>query len=207
MIGLLVLMFTLEQSIADATRQSIDPWVLIAAPVPQPALDRQISLARDTPTNRAALIQFLRNADADWISASDYQLQFYSMTMLLRKSREMYAGVQTAPPYADHRNWPGSRQRDNIQLQILFNERFERHVRYLIATEPFRREYLDIVLAETKYLGRVLETLNQISSPHNYPGEIRLSLAHLKYLLGDEAYAAGTIPPSVPTWRFNEMDE
>ena len=33
----------------------------------------------------------------------------------------------------------------------------------------------------------------------------RQALKKLRDLVGEEAYLAGTLPPNVPTWRFNEL--
>lgn len=57
-------------------------------------------------------------------------------------------------------------------------------------------------LNETRYIHKIYDILDDINRPQMYLYQKRMRCIRLKYLLGDEAYEAGFIPPCVPIWYF-----
>lgn len=95
----------------------------------------------------------------------------------------------------------GPISRQEIRAMLAFNWEYQQHLHRVQCT------YADSVgeeLSEAEHLHRVWDKLDD--AMYGYCEDLRLRGAiGLKKLIGDEAYAAGRMPPHVPFWRFRSV--
>jgi hypothetical protein len=120
------------------------------------------------------------------------------LNMLRRRYREL----ADAPPVADSFRFP---DRNAVNELVQFNRAFRKHLDQRQQYEADRADQLRTVMWETDRLYAVWDAVRDARCEFYYVTVRRHALMKLKEQLGDEAYAVGKLPPTVPTWRFNEM--
>jgi hypothetical protein len=120
------------------------------------------------------------------------------INLLRRRHQELAA----APKVGDGYRFP---DRSAVNDLVRFNRAFRKHLDQRHELETDRCEELRAAMRETEHLYHVWDAVRDARCEFYYVTVRRQALKKLKEMVGDEAYAAGTLPPNVPTWRFNEM--
>jgi hypothetical protein len=82
-----------------------------------------------------------------------------------------------------------------------FNRAYHNYIESRQAIGMHHWWYWDEVLTETDYLYHCWDALYTARRSHD--DDVRRgALERLRELIGEEAYFQGTMPPSVPVWRF-----
>ena len=110
--------------------------------------------------------------------------------------------VIDAPPAADGFRFP---DRNAVNETVRFNRAFRKHLDQRQQLETDRTDALRKVMAETDRLYAVWDAVRDARCEFYYVAVRRTALKKLRELVGEEAYLAGTLPPGVPTWRFNQL--
>jgi hypothetical protein len=116
--------------------------------------------------------------------------------------RRRYQELNGSPKVADSFRFP---ERAAVNDLVRFNRAFRKHLDQRHELETDRSEELRTVMRETDRLYQVWDAVRDARCEFYYVTVRRQALKKLQDMLGDEAYQAGTLPPNVPTWRFNEM--
>jgi hypothetical protein len=120
------------------------------------------------------------------------------LNMLRRRYREL----ADAPAAADGFRFP---DRNAVNETVRFNRAFRKHLDQRQQLETDRTDALRKVMAETDRLYAVWDAVRDARCEFYYVAVRRTALKKLRDLVGEEAYLAGTLPPGVPTWRFNQL--
>lgn len=116
--------------------------------------------------------------------------------------RRRYQELNEAPRVADSFRFP---DRSSVNDLVRFNRAFRKHLDQRHELETDRSEELRAVMKETDRLYQVWDAVRDARCEFYYVTVRRQALKKLKEMLGEDAYETGTLPPNVPTWRFNEM--
>lgn len=116
--------------------------------------------------------------------------------------RRRYQELNDAPRVADSFRFP---DRSSVNDLVRFNRAFRKHLDQRHELETDRCEELRTVMKETDRLYQVWDAVRDARCEFYYVTVRRQALKKLKEMLGEESYETGTLPPNVPTWRFNEM--
>lgn len=116
--------------------------------------------------------------------------------------RRRYMDLVDAPQVADGGRFP---ERAVVNELIRFNRAYRKHLDGRHELEFDRTESLRSVMRETDRLYQVWDAVRDARCEFYYVTVRRQALKKLKDMIGDEDYASGTLPPNVPTWRFNEL--
>lgn len=116
---------------------------------------------------------------------------------------ERYAEILAAPVLDDLFRFP---PRGAVNQARSFNGA----VRYRLGLErevwpPAQQWKFDLALEQAQAAYRVWDKLDDAQAEWRPWWDRRLQLAQLKVMLGDEAYAAGDMPPAVPSHLFREL--
>jgi hypothetical protein len=120
------------------------------------------------------------------------------LNMLRRRYREL----SDAPRVSDSFRFP---ERPAVNELVRFNRAFRKHIDQRQQLETDRADTLRTVIHETDRLYAVWDAVRDARCEFYYITVRRQALKKLKDLLGEDSYAAGRLPPNVPTWRFNEL--
>ena len=116
--------------------------------------------------------------------------------------RRRYQDLHDAPRIADSFRFP---DRTSVNELVRFNRAFRKHLDQRHELETDRHEEFRQVMQETDRLYQVWDSVRDARCEFYYVTVRRQALKKLKDLVGEEAYTSGTLPPNVPTWRFNEL--
>jgi hypothetical protein len=119
----------------------------------------------------------------------------------VRWVRKNWRDAADCPPLADSTRLPPL---GHIRELLNFNAAYRQ---YLEARREVRRHEWDEIteiVSETDHLREVWQAAADATSEDHIWVCRRRALKHLKELLGDQAYDAGTMPPCVPLWRFHD---
>jgi hypothetical protein len=116
--------------------------------------------------------------------------------------RRRYTELVDAPRVADSFRFP---DRTSVNELVRFNRAYRKHLDQRHEMETDRCEELRAVMRETDRLYQVWDSVRDARCEFYYVTVRRQALKKLKDLVGDDDYLAGTLPPNVPTWRFNEL--
>jgi hypothetical protein len=116
--------------------------------------------------------------------------------------RRRYQELNEAPRVVDSFRFP---ERSTVNDLVRFNRAFRKHLDQRHELENDRCEELRAVMRETDRLYQVWDAVRDARCEFYYVTVRRQALKKLKDVLGEEAYETGSLPPNVPTWRFNEM--
>jgi hypothetical protein len=118
---------------------------------------------------------------------------------LLRKRQQ---DLQDAPRVNDSMRFP---DRKAVNEMLTFNRAFRRYVDMKTTLEPDRRFDYGETLRETDRLYQVWDAVRDARCDFYYVNVRRQALKRVRELVGAEAYYNANLPPSIPTWRFQEM--
>ena len=108
-----------------------------------------------------------------------------------------------APPVYDGARFPDP---STIAELIAVNRSYRAHLESWRAADPGHREELGTAIEETDRLYRTWDAIREARSDYRYVKDRREALKRLRDLLGPEAYYTGSLPPSVPVWRFRTIE-
>ncbi|OWK36313.1 hypothetical protein [Fimbriiglobus ruber] len=120
------------------------------------------------------------------------------LDMLRRRYREL----ADAPRVADSMRFP---DRSQVNELVRFNRAFRKYLDQRQQFETDRAPTLREVIAETDRLYQVWDSVRDARCEFYYVTVRRHALKKLRDQIGENDYLAGTLPPNVPMWRFNEM--
>jgi len=165
-------------------------------PEPTPAVE-QWNNVRDAVHKVAVDWEILDQRETRYIMSrpDDYSAD-------LNLLRRRYQELKDAPRVADSFRFP---DRTAVNDLVRFNRAFRKHLDQRHELETDRSEELRLVMRETDRLYQVWDAVRDARCEFYYVTVRRQALKKLKDMLGDESYTAGTLPPNVPTWRFNEL--
>lgn len=163
------------------------------SPEPPPSADRW-------PAVRAALVQ----TALDWELLDDRETRYVlaraeDFEADLNLLRRRHADLADAPRLADAARFP---DRDAVAEAIRFNRAYRKHLETRQAWEADRADAIRVVLCETDRLYRTWDAVRDARCEFYYTTVRRQALKKLKEMVGEEAFAAGELPPYVPEWRF-----
>lgn len=111
-----------------------------------------------------------------------------------------YLSLTPAPCLSDRDRFP---PREIAKQAMEFNRAYRLHIQSRQVLELHNWWYWQEALTENDYLFHCWDWLHAAQGGEGRDeGYWRLSLQHLREMIGDEAYCAGTMPPNVPSWRF-----
>lgn len=122
------------------------------------------------------------------------------LNLLRRRARDLLGG----PPANDVCRFPGL---GVIPDLLTANRAYRRYLEARQLVELSHALSLREALCETDQLYRIWDTLREARGEHQPVPQRRLALVRLRRLVGETAYYAGSLPPSVPVWRFTRIDE
>ncbi len=160
-----------------------DPQVSAQAPPQAWQALKEISLALE-----------LVGPHENW--ASDFRSE-------LRYVRYYWRLLRHAPRLADCGALPGN---SVACEQCRFNEEYQCYLQTQQALFMHRTDELAEVLRETRQLHQAWDCLRRASATNQAWAYRRRMLVELRDLVGVNAYYTGRMPPSVPLWRFKEVD-
>lgn len=217
MIKLILLVFPLQQP-------SPLPLPMAAPPIPE-VKNEQISLAEwlyareliimppgspITPVSRevwivrrkAIMIQAINLGLMDELEAYwEFRLQ-QSFPEDVDKVRRLWQDCKNLPPISDAYRFPDP---DSAWEAMSFNSRYRQHVKGMAALSSHTRDSWQNVEREALYLYKIWDTTRDATNNIFTVARRRRLLQQLREMIGDEAYRAGMMPPSVPIWRFYEV--
>jgi hypothetical protein len=120
----------------------------------------------------------------------------------LNMLRRRYKELSDAPRLADSFRFP---ERAAVNELVRFNRAYRKNLDQRQLLETDRADALRAVIWETDRLYQVWDAVRDARCEFYYVTVRRHALKRLKDLVGEEAYNRGTLPPNVPTWRFNEL--
>jgi hypothetical protein len=115
--------------------------------------------------------------------------------------RQRYADLQGAPKLVDATRFPN---RDIINRMIEENRSVRRDIDQRRHLETDRASGFRSAMYEIDEFHEVWNTLLHAKCEFYYIDVRRKALKKLLELVGTEAYAAATLPPAVPGWRFGK---
>ena len=119
----------------------------------------------------------------------------------LNLMRRRYQELCDAPPLNDCERFPDHRTINDL---LGFNRAYRR---FLDARQPIdsdRVPYLQAAVKETDHLFQIWDSLRDSRCEYYYVSVRRQALKRLKSQVGEGDYLAGTLPPHVPLWRFED---
>jgi hypothetical protein len=137
-----------------------------------------------------------RELDQVLVRAEDFNAD---LRMLRRRHRDL----SEAPPLADCLRFPDRRLAGEL---LEFNRAYHKHLTQRQAAGTGERAALEQALAETEQLYEIWDAVRDARSECYFVTARRQALLSLRAALGEHAYAAGTLPPHVPVWRFARAD-
>jgi hypothetical protein len=113
--------------------------------------------------------------------------------------RKRHAELADAPKLADCHRLPDRR---TVNERIKFNRAFRKHLEEREVWEPDRADLFYQAMQETDRFYRQWDAVRDAQCDFYYVTVRRAALKKLQESLGDDAFAAGAMPPYVPEWRF-----
>lgn len=118
---------------------------------------------------------------------------------VIRNRREQLDGVPLA---ADADRLPDKGTAADL---IRFNRAYLKHLEARLHYEQDRADLIREAMAETDWLYRAWDAARDSRCDFYYVTVRRQALKKLRDMIGPDAYAAGEMPPHVPTWRFRDV--
>jgi hypothetical protein len=168
--------------------------MLILSPV-DPPVPQHVPPALWEPLKRIALRLEIVGAHERWID--DYRSE-------LGYVRRHWRELAQAPSLLDAQALPEALV---VKECRNFNRCFERMLEARSQVVLYRQEAMREMLCETHRLGEIWALLETATSANQSWVCRRRSLLQLRQGLGPEAYYAGRLPPSVPLWRFQAIEQ
>ena len=115
--------------------------------------------------------------------------------------RHRYVDLADAPRSADALRFPDRRLSAEM---IQFNRAYRTSLSNRQTAEADKLDDLAEAARETDRLYHVWDAARDARCDYYHVTVRRQALKKLKTMLGEEAYATGSLPPNVPVWRFAE---
>ncbi|MBX9580413.1 MAG: hypothetical protein K2X87_08905 [Gemmataceae bacterium] len=162
-------------------------------PEPTPAADRW-------PAVRAALVK----TALDWELLDERETRYVLARAEdfdgdLNLLRRRHADLADAPRLADAGRFPGA---ETVNEAIRFNRAYRKNLEVRQLWEADRSDAIRVVVAETDRLYKAWDAVRDARCEFYYATVRRAALKRLKEMVGEDAFAAGELPPYVPEWRF-----
>jgi hypothetical protein len=167
--------------------------ILVVSPILPPVPHR----APDTmwrPLKKLALQLEIVGPHERWIE--DYRSE-------LGYVRRHWQELAHAPALADAQRFPDPQV---VKHARCFNRSYQRMMETRSQVALYRQDNFREILCETQRLGDIWGLLETATCPTQSWVCRRRALLQLCEKLGPEAYYAGTLPPSVPLWRFQAVE-
>lgn len=116
--------------------------------------------------------------------------------------RRRYLELKDVPLVEDAERFP---EREWANEQVRFNRCFRKKMTDRMGLEADRQLIFTLVIRETDKLYEVWDTVRDARCEFYYVTIRRRAIKKLQVLLGDDDYRTATLPPTVPTWRFNDL--
>jgi hypothetical protein len=117
--------------------------------------------------------------------------------------RRRCAEFRGAPLVGDSRRFP---DREAVNDMISFNRALRKHIDARQHVDTDRGGAYRAALRETDRLYQVWDAVRDARCEFYYVTTRRQALKKVRDLIGAEAYQSGSLPPYVPTWRFQETE-
>jgi hypothetical protein len=117
--------------------------------------------------------------------------------------RRRYQALADAPALSDCQRFP---DRDAVNELLSFNRAYRQHLGLRQPMELSRWWELRTALQETDHLYQVWDNVRDARCEYYYVTVRRQALKKLREMIGEDAYYNGQMPPSVPIWRFREVE-
>lgn len=116
--------------------------------------------------------------------------------------RRRYRELKDVPLVEDGERFP---EREQVNRLIRFNRSFRTKIADRMGLELDRQAIFTTVIRETDQLYAVWDAVRDARCEFYYVTVRRQALKKLQALLGEDDYRTATLPPLVPTWRFNDL--
>lgn len=178
-------------------------FMIISSPVNSPV--PQINFEKEAPLIQKYCIdlEILDNREKVWILANKNRYEDDVNAL-----RDRYFNLIGAPRLITNKNFHPLYV---INKKIESNRLYAKYLRDRIELELDRFHILKEAIQENDELYLIYDTLrdsqefDEKNVFQKYIYQRRLSLKKLKELIGEENFNSGTLPYSVPIWRFNEI--
>jgi hypothetical protein len=170
---------------------------LLAAPAGTPEhvpSEERWPVVRDAIHKTAIEWELMDPREAPYILAA--RDDFTGDLNLLRKR---YADLHDAPRVAESQRLP---DRHTISELIKFNRAYRKYLERRLAWEPDRADRIHEAIREIDLLHGQWDAIRDARCDFYYVTVRRAALMRLRDTIGDDAFAAGTMPPYVPEWLF-----
>ena len=117
--------------------------------------------------------------------------------------RRRYQTLADAPVLSDCQRFP---DRDAVNELLSFNRAYRQHLGLRQPMELARWWELRTALQETDHLYQVWDNVRDARCEYYYVTVRRQALKKLREMIGEDAYYNAQMPPSVPIWRFREVE-
>ena len=117
--------------------------------------------------------------------------------------RRRYQTLADAPALSDCQRFP---DRDMVNELLSFDRAYRQHLGLRQPMELARWWDLRAALQETDHLYQVWDNVRDARCEYYYVTVRRQALKKLREMIGEDNYYGGQMPPSVPIWRFQEVE-
>src|SRR5207249_7335378 len=117
--------------------------------------------------------------------------------------RRRYQALADAPVLSDCQRFP---DRDAVNELLSFNRAYRQHLGLRQPMELARWWELRMALQETDHLYQIWDNVRDARCEYYYVTVRRQALKKLREMIGEDNYYGGQMPPSVPIWRFQEVE-
>jgi hypothetical protein len=179
--------------------------VLLLTGANPPGLEDPAMLREQFPTFRAGLVglalewEILDPRETRYVLARPEDA-VADLQMLRRRHEEL----RNAPPLADAMRFP---DRTTVNELLVFNRAYKNYVEVRQPMELAHGFTLRTAQKEVDQLYQVWDTIRDARCEYYYVTVRRQALKRLRDLLGDDDYYNGELPPHVPLWRFQSLDQ
>ncbi len=175
--------------------------VLLTAPPETPVLSEtaeRFEALRPTMQTLAVQWEILDPREVRYILSRSEDFPS-DLNLLRRRQRDL----ADAPTLNDCMRFP---DRATANDMLAFNRAYRQHLGVRQPLELVHWWELRIALQETDHLYQIWDLARDARCELYYVSVRRQALKKLREMMGEEAYFCGQMPPSVPLWRFREMD-
>ena len=160
-------------------------------PEPAPAADRW-------PAVRAALVQ----TALDWELLDERETRYVlaraeDFEADLNLLRRRHAELAGAPRLGEAARFP---DKDVVNECVRANRAYRKHLDARMVWEADRAAVLRVAACETDRLYKAWDAVRDARCDFYYVTVRRLALKRVKDMIGEDAYAAGELPPFLPEW-------
>lgn len=155
--------------------------------------------ARHSIQQLAVMMELMDEREVRWVMMRPED--FHTDLSLLR---QRYKELRDAPSVHDSERFP---ERSTVNDYLAFNRAYRDHLdksRPAAAFDHRTQLYTDAI-RETDQLYQIWDTVRDARCEFYYVTVRRQALKNLRERIGYDAYYRGSLPPWVPTWRFQEL--